>query len=133
MLKTFITERDIEDMVRRGVMELTVTDCTVLTDLAYEKANNLGLSLLQTHSQPPAAPVRPYLSNTTSSEHQHTAWRSITNVQGSGSTCLSPAIPTSDELKARVIEAVTSRLGARVDARLLATIVERVLVDLGVH
>jgi hypothetical protein len=44
-------------------MSLALNDNIVLTDLAYEKAKRLGLSLISPHaSTPPAAPVRPYLS-----------------------------------------------------------------------
>ncbi len=42
MAKTFITERDIEDMARRGELSLTVHDDVVLTELAFEKAQKLG-------------------------------------------------------------------------------------------
>ncbi len=50
-------------MVKRGTMSLTLNDNIVLTDLAYEKARLLGMSLVTAkHTQPPAAPVRPYLS-----------------------------------------------------------------------
>ena len=45
MAKVFYTEKDIEDMVKRGVMSLEVDDNVVLTDLAYEKANRLGMQL----------------------------------------------------------------------------------------
>jgi hypothetical protein len=63
MAKTFYTDHDIEDMVKRGVMSLALNDNIVLTDLAYEKAGRLGVSLISpTAYTPPAAPVRPYLS-----------------------------------------------------------------------
>lgn len=123
MPKTFITERDIEDMVKRGIMEQSLDDNTVLTDLAYEKATRLGVQLLQQNSQPPASPIRPYLSQPVSTQppsSQHLcSMGSLTQVDG--------------DLKKRVIEAVTARLGSQVDAGLLATIVERVFADLGVH
>ena len=61
--KTFYTEHDIEDLVCRGIMSLALNDHIVLTDLAYEKARQLGMSLVSPHASiPPAAPVRPYLS-----------------------------------------------------------------------
>ena len=61
--KTFYTEHDIEDLVRRGIMSLALNDHIVLTDLAYEKARQLGMSLVSPNATiPPAAPVRPYLS-----------------------------------------------------------------------
>ena len=44
-------------------MSLALNDNIVLTDLAYEKARRLGMSLVSPQaSMPPAAPVRPYLS-----------------------------------------------------------------------
>ena len=45
MPKEFYTERDIEDMFKRGVMSLNVSENVVLTELAYEKANRLGMQL----------------------------------------------------------------------------------------
>ena len=44
-------------------MSLTLNDNVVVTDLAYEKANRLGMSLISPKTtQPPSAPTRPYLS-----------------------------------------------------------------------
>ena len=63
MPKEFYTERDIEDMFKRGVMSLNVSENVVLTELAYEKANRLGLKLLRSQpDNPPSAPVRPYIA-----------------------------------------------------------------------
>lgn len=47
MPKTFYTERDIEDMARRGVTTLEVGDDVVLTDLAREKALSLNVRLVR--------------------------------------------------------------------------------------
>ena len=58
MAKIFYTERDIEDMARRGEMTLVVGDNVVLTDLAYESARRLHVELVQPHDTPPAAPIR---------------------------------------------------------------------------
>jgi len=123
MPKTFITERDVEDMAKRGIMELAVDDNTVLTDLAYERANRLGVRLLQQNEQPPASPIRPYLSQPV-----------IASSQPPQMLCsMHESAPVDVDLKKRVIEAVTARLGSQVDAGLLTTIVERVFADLGVH
>ena len=62
MPKTYYTERDIEDLARRGVRSLLVDEDVALTDLAYEKARRLGVELLQRTDTPPAAPIRPYIS-----------------------------------------------------------------------
>ncbi|HVN55285.1 MAG TPA: class II aldolase/adducin family protein [Anaerolineaceae bacterium] len=65
MPKTILTDRDIEDHARRGETILVLSEDTFLTDLAYEKARALGITLLQAGpDQPPAAPLRPYLSRT---------------------------------------------------------------------
>jgi hypothetical protein len=117
MPKQFFTERDIEDMVKQGVMTLEVTDSVVLTDLAYERANRLGMRLVQGHENPPAAPVRPYVAKETKG--------------GAVPVVLAPmpAAPLTRDagLKQRVRDAVIARLGTQVDPALLDTIIDRVL------
>ena len=44
--KTFYTQRDIEDLVAQGTTSLTLNDDVVLTDVARERAAELGLTLL---------------------------------------------------------------------------------------
>ena len=119
MAKTFITERDIEDMARRGEMSITITDDVVLTELAYEKAQRLGLSLLQPHELPPAAPVRPYLSQPTPSKHPCTR-------------CAQSNESTEEDIRERIRSAVKAKLGNQVDPGLLETIITRVLNNVGV-
>src|SRR5215211_8583212 len=64
MPKQFYTEKDIEDLFQSGKRSLQVTDDVVLTELAYEKAKRLGFQLITDGADtPPAAPVRPYLSD----------------------------------------------------------------------
>ncbi|MDX9953205.1 MAG: hypothetical protein RBT75_03880 [Anaerolineae bacterium] len=46
MPRRFITENDIKDLVKRGVRSLEVNNDIVLTDLAREKARELGVTLL---------------------------------------------------------------------------------------
>jgi L-fuculose-phosphate aldolase len=63
MSKTVYTDHDIEDLARQGVTYLTLGEDDHLTDLAYEKARRLGVQLVSGRAEnPPAAPVRPYLS-----------------------------------------------------------------------
>lgn len=47
MPKTFYTERDIVDMVNRGVTSLEINDDVVLTDLAREMAIKYNLRLVR--------------------------------------------------------------------------------------
>lgn len=47
MAKTFYTERDILDMIHRGVTTLEINETVVLTDLAKELAIRRGLRLVK--------------------------------------------------------------------------------------
>lgn len=119
MAKKFYTERDIEDMAARGEFMLEVNDNTVLTELAFEKASRLGVKLIQPHQLPPAAPVRPYLSP------QMVAPK----------PCCQDATPAGqndDQLRQRIRDAVTAKLGTQIDSTLLDTIITRVLNNVGI-
>jgi hypothetical protein len=54
MAKTFYTERDIIDLVERGVTALEVNNDVVLTDLAHDEAIKRGLRLVKSAPTPPA-------------------------------------------------------------------------------
>lgn len=111
MPKTFYTEHEIEDLVKRGVTSLELNDNTVLTELAYEKAGRLGLKLTRPLLQPPSAPVRPYIARETQP----------------GRPPENQPAQKSDDLRQRIREAVTARLGSQVDPTLLDGIINRVL------
>ncbi len=121
MPKEFITERDIEDMVRRGILTLEVNDNVVLTELAYEKAAKLGLKLLRDKPEnPPSAPVRPYIVQQTPV------------LQQSAPSLHQPTTePSSSALEQRIRSAVLARLGNQVDPALLDVIIKRVLSSTG--
>ncbi|MEZ0396041.1 MAG: hypothetical protein ABWK53_06395 [Anaerolineales bacterium] len=117
MAKEFYTERDIEDLWKRGVMSLQLNDNVVLTELAYEKAQRLGMQLVKERPlEPPAAPVRPYLSQ----------------AQKPPAPPAAPAAPADSDLAARIRQAVNARLGTQVDPQLLEVIIQRVLKSTGV-
>ena len=118
MAKTFYTERDIEDMAKQGIHSIEVNDDVVLTELAYEKAERLGIKLLQNHEKPPAAPVRPYIAKETPALYPPPSSSSSMNIEN---------------LKTRIREATFSRLGNQVDPTLLDTIIQRVLNSVGVE
>ena len=122
MPKEFYTERDIEDLVKRGVLSLDVNENCVLTELAYEKANRLGMKLIRSQpDNPPAAPVRPYLSQR---EAPHPAVTpSLEAPQGF------PA--AQSDLKNRIRSAALAKLDTQVDPALLDSIIERVLNSTG--
>ena len=130
MSKVFYTEIDIEEMVKRGVLSLEVNDNVVLTDLAYEKAHRLGVKLVYDRPEnPPAAPVRPYVSQTAPRSAQESAPAvPAQNVERS-----SPAAAANPEdLHQRIRSAVIARLGSQIDPALLDTIIKRVLASTGV-
>ena len=113
MSKEFFTERDIEDLVKRGTTSLELNDNIVLTELAFEKAQQLGLMLVTTHKTPPTAPIRPYLSSAAPAGEPQAAFT-----------------PKSEDLRKRVRDAVMAKLGTQVDPALLDAIINRVLDSL---
>jgi hypothetical protein len=120
MAKEFYTERDIEDLFKRGVMSLTITENVALTELAYEKANRLGLQLVRSQpDNPPCAPVRPYLTQKPTP-------------QGSFQIPAAPAAATGPDLNAKIKEAVIAKMGSQIDPAMLEVIIERVLKSSGV-
>ena len=118
MPKKFFTERDIEDMVSRGILSLELTDDVVLTELAYEKAERLGVRLVKQTEQRPAAPVRPYIS---AALQPKTA---ASEPPVSAGSVLAATLP---DLNQRIKDAVIAKLGGQVDPVLLDTIIKRVL------
>ena len=127
MPKTFYTERDIEDLAKRGVISLLEDDDVVLTDLARDKAIRLGIEIVHEIDQPPSAPERPYISEMTSPSAASPAGKgSVKKVKSSGTSA------SGDELFENVRAEVVARLGDAVDPQLLDTIIRRVLQNVGV-
>jgi len=121
MAKEFYTEKDIEDLAKRGVMSLEVNENVVLTELAYEKAGRLGLQLRRSQADtPPSAPIRPYLS-----QKQAPAGQGLP-----GAPAATPRREAVD-LQGRIHAAVVARLGTAVDPQLLDVIIQRVLKSTG--
>ncbi len=122
MPKEFYTEKDIEDLVKRGVLSLNVGDDCVLTDLAYEKANRLGMKLIRSNpDNPPGAPVRPYILQKAAA----------TAAAAFNPTATPPPPATLSDLSGNIRRAVIAKLGTQVDPALLESIIERVLKSTG--
>jgi hypothetical protein len=119
MPKEFYTERDIEDLARRGVTSLTVSDNVVVTDLGRERARKLGFELVQPHDQPDSAPVRPYIVKPVAAEKEPAA----------APASVPPA--AQPDMEQRVTQAVKAKLSDSVDGKLLETIIKRVLQSIG--
>jgi hypothetical protein len=120
MPKTFYTERDIEDMAARGQHTLQMSEDVVLTELAFEKAERLGVKLIQPHALPPSSPVRPYLSEAATPTAPQTPRDA-------------PRAADQADLRQRIRDAVNAKLGDQVDPNLLETIITRVLNNVGVE
>jgi hypothetical protein len=137
MPKEFFTERDIEDMVKRGILSLEINDNVVLTDLAYEKANRLGVRLVRDKPEnPPAAPVRPYLSQNqpkqAAADRAPAPASSLPGSTAPASSVVPPAQPDGAVLRQRIRSAVIARMGSQVDSGLLDVIITRVLQSAGI-
>ncbi|RPJ24998.1 MAG: hypothetical protein EHM33_15950 [Chloroflexi bacterium] len=127
MPKEFYTERDIEDLFQRGIRSLQVTENVVLTELAYEKATRLGLQLLSDRADnPPAGPVRPYISAPPTRQPKPTIG------PAAPATFQPEASPSSaSDVEKRIRSAVIAKLGNQVDAKLLDNIIQRVVKGVG--
>jgi len=128
MTKEFYTEKDIEDLFKRGIKSLQITENVVLTELAYEKARRLDIQLISEGADiPPAAPVRPYLSEVSTSRSRPT----VAPVSPSVVPQPKPTPPNTTDIEMRIRSAVIARLGNQVDANLLDNIIHRVVKGVG--
>jgi len=139
MAKVFYTEIDIEDMVKRGILTLEINDNAVLTDLAYEKANRLGMKLVRDKpDNPPAAPVRPYLAEQTAQKQAEAVpvrpylAEQTTRKQPEFAPAATTPRPAESDLQQRIRSAVLTRMGNQIDPALLDAIIRRVVDSVGV-
>jgi|SRR5919198_886978 hypothetical protein len=131
MPKEFYTEKDIEDLFNRGIRSLQVTENVVLTELAYERAKRLDFQLITERAdQPPAAPVRPYLSESLTRPAAQ-AKPIIAAVSPSVVQQSKPVPPNESDVEKRIRSAVIARLGNQVDSKLLDNIIHRVVKGVG--
>jgi hypothetical protein len=127
MAKEFYTEKDIEDLFNRGIKSLQLTENVVLTELAYEKARLLNVQLISSNADhPPAAPVRPYLSE--SPKRPMAQEKSMTPMV---TPQPNPNPPNTAAIENRIRSAVIAKLGNQVDAKLLDNIIHRVVKGIG--
>ena len=126
MPKKFYTEKDIEDLFHSGTKSLQVCDDVVLTELAYEKAKRLNFQLIYDRADvPPAAPVRPYLS-----EKNPVQAKPVTASVSQTESQPKPTQSGSD-IETRIRSAVIAKLGNQLDAKLLDNIIHRVVKATG--
>jgi hypothetical protein len=120
-VKTFYTDRDIEDMHAAGVTEVEVHDDVVLTDLAREKALALGLRLKSVEKQDRQAERMLRALGTHLPPAKRASASSPTN------SSLSPA---DGELVSRIKAAVIAKLGTSDYNDLLDQVIPQVLARL---
>src|SRR5258705_7947833 len=131
MPKEFYTEKDIEDLFKRGIKSLQITENVVLTELAYEKAKRLGFQLSTDGvDNPPAAPIRPYLSEPPTRKAAH-AKPMVVPVSPVATAQPQPTPSNTTDIEKRIRSAVITRLGNQVDAKLLDNIIHRVVKGIG--
>ena len=132
MPKKFYTEKDIDELIRSGAKSLELCDDVVLTELAYERAKRLGFQLITASADnPPAAPVRPYLSEK-NSPHAKPVTASVSSA--ASQPALTPALSQRErgnDIETRIRSAVIAKLGNQVDAKLLDNIIHRVVKATG--
>ena len=138
MPKEFYTEKDIEDLFRSGIRSLRVTEDVVLTELAYEKARQLDVQLITDRADnPPAAPVRPYISEPQARRPVSTIGPAVPAAEPparsdpSAESRQTPAARHESDVEHRIRSAVIARLGNQVDAKLLDNIIHRVVKSVG--
>jgi len=110
MAKTIYTERDVEDLARRGAKEILMTDDVYLTDSARERAEKLGVALVRSEPRREAEGRAPGAD--------------------SSSTSLAPLQTDAEQIVSQVKTDVLSKLGPGVDAALIERIVRRVIGQL---
>ncbi len=127
-MKTFYTERDIEDMHAAGVSELAVDDDVVLTDLARERVMDLGITLKPVDKrQNQAERVLNNLGANLSSPHNLTSKVKPSAGSASAQAC---GCSTDAELVDRIKSGVIAKLGTTEYNGLLDQIIPQVLARL---
>lgn len=113
MSKTIYTERDIEDFVRNGQKELQVNENVVLTDLASEKAEKLGLNIVE---------VSQFSTST-----QAKSFSSQVNVINESRSTLASHPYDRVALTDRIKAVIRNKYGDQLDQELINLIINRVL------
>ncbi len=124
MSRIFYTERDIEELAKRGVTEIELNDAVYITDLAREMMDKLGIKRKVSGGQAASSSV--LASPDVANLHAQAAPAASAphNASASGTT-LSPA--EKQQVMDKVKSGVIARLGPGVDAAVVEKIVQRVV------
>ena len=124
-MKTFYTERDIEDMHAAGVTDIEIDDDVVLTDLARDKAILLGMRMKRVEQRSGQPTSLPRLAVAPQMQLPPTVVES-----GSSQPMPKTAAISEEELISRVKAAVIARLGTTEHNGLLDKVIPLVLARL---
>jgi hypothetical protein len=115
MARTFYTERDIEDLAKRGVTELELNDSVYITDVAREMMDKLGIKRKVTNSAAASSSVL--------------ASPDVANLRKPVPASKNLALSNGEkqELIDKVKSGVIARVGAGVDSAVVDQIVRRVV------
>lgn len=128
MPRQIYTERDIEDLARRGVTELKVDDSIYLTDIARERMDRLGIRRILPESSTTTSGAS-VTSNRPMAATPGVSGATPPTGAGSATTAnLSPA--DREQVVDKVKQGVIARLGPGVDAAVVDQIVRRVVSGL---
>ncbi len=123
MSRTFYTERDIEDMAKRGVTEIEINDSVYITDVAREMMDKLGIKRKVTNGAPASSSVlkSPDVANL------HVPTLAAATVPSRVSVDGGLDAAEKQEVIAKVKSGVIARLGPSVDVNVVEQIVRRVV------
>ncbi len=124
MARIFYTERDIEDLAKRGVTEIELNDSVYITDLARETMDKLGIKRKVSGGQAASSSVltSPDVANL---HAQAAVAASAPHNASASNAALSSA--EKQEVMDKVKSGVIARLGPGVDAAVVEKIVQRVV------
>jgi hypothetical protein len=141
MAKTFYTERDIEDLFAGGQTSLELTDDVVITDLARERANQIGFILIREHDKPSSAPERPYLAKQIQNKEKISQAKfTLPSIKQNVNSVVNPSPPALKQnqlsialnpMEKKIYSAVMAKLDDSVNPNMLASIIKRVLQNVG--
>lgn len=118
MPRTFYTERDIQDMAKRGVTEIEVNDSVYITDVAREMMDRLGIKRKVTNGAAASSSVL--------------ASPDVANLHKPAPTANNASLTPQEkqEVVDKVKSGVIARLGPGVDGAVVDQIVRRVVGQL---
>jgi len=126
MSRTFYTERDIEDLAKRGVAAIEINDSVYITDLAREMMDKLGIK----RQVAPSASVSSSVLKSPDVANLHASTVAAATVPSSvsadGGLDAAEKQMVIDQVKSGVI----ARLGPSVDVKVVEQIVRRVVEKL---